>query len=44
MSGGLAVIISDVPKTLVYRIARFINRGRIVIPQSTVTTAPTTWH
>ncbi|PYR24141.1 MAG: hypothetical protein DMF92_23230, partial [Acidobacteria bacterium] len=43
MSGGLAVIISDVPKTLVYRIARFINRGRIVIPQSTVTTAQTTW-
>jgi NAD+ synthetase len=40
MCGGLAVI-SDVPKTLVYRIARFINRGRAVIPQSTLTRAPT---
>src|SRR5437899_6125178 len=40
MAGGLAVI-SDVPKTLVYRIARFINRGRAVIPQSTLTRAPT---
>jgi NAD+ synthetase len=40
MCGGLAVI-SDVPKTLVYRIARFINRGRAIIPQSTLTRAPT---
>jgi NAD+ synthase (glutamine-hydrolysing) len=40
MCGGLAVI-SDVPKTLVYRIARFINRQRIIIPESTLTKAPT---
>jgi NAD+ synthase (glutamine-hydrolysing) len=40
MCGGLAVI-SDVPKTLVYRLARFINRGRVVIPESTLTRAPT---
>jgi len=40
MCGGLAVI-SDVPKTLVYRIARFINRKRIIIPESTLTKAPT---
>ena len=40
MGGGLAVI-SDVPKTLVYRIARFINRQRIIIPESTLTKAPT---
>src|SRR5207249_2554909 len=40
MCGGLAVI-SDVPKTLVYQLARFINRGRAVIPQSTLTRAPT---
>ena len=34
MAGGLAVI-SDVPKTLVYRLARYINRDREVIPAST---------
>jgi NAD+ synthetase len=39
MSGGLAVI-SDVPKTLVYRIARFLNRDRGLIPESTLTKAP----
>ena len=32
MSGGLAVI-SDVTKTLVYRLARYINRHRTVIPE-----------
>jgi NAD+ synthase (glutamine-hydrolysing) len=32
MSGGLAVI-SDVPKTLVYEIARYINRDKEVIPE-----------
>ena len=39
MCGGLAVI-SDVPKTLVYRLARFINRDRVIIPESTLTKAP----
>lgn len=41
MSGGLAVI-SDVPKTTVYRIARWLNstRGREVIPQATLTKPP----
>jgi NAD+ synthase (glutamine-hydrolysing) len=39
MCGGLAVI-SDVPKTMVYRIARWINRRREIIPQSTLTKAP----
>jgi NAD+ synthetase len=39
MCGGLAVI-SDVPKTFVYRLARYINRDRIVIPESTITKPP----
>ena len=41
MSGGLAVI-SDVPKTMVYRIARWLNtaRGREIIPKATLTKAP----
>jgi NAD+ synthase (glutamine-hydrolysing) len=41
MAGGLAVI-SDVPKTFVYRLAEYINaRGaRPVIPRSTITKAP----
>ena len=41
MSGGLAVI-ADVPKTMVYRIASWLNdtRGRAVIPESTMTKAP----
>jgi NAD+ synthase (glutamine-hydrolysing) len=39
MCGGLAVI-SDVPKTLVYDLARFVNRDREVIPRSTLTKAP----
>ena len=39
MAGGLAVI-SDVPKTLVYRLANEINRERAVIPQATLTKAP----
>jgi NAD+ synthetase len=39
MCGGLAVI-SDVPKTLVYRLARYINGVRFVIPESTLTKAP----
>jgi NAD+ synthase (glutamine-hydrolysing) len=39
MCGGLAVI-SDVPKTLVYRLARYVNRQRVIIPASTMTKAP----
>jgi NAD+ synthetase len=39
MCGGLAVI-SDVPKTLVYRVARWINREREIIPSSSITKAP----
>jgi NAD+ synthase (glutamine-hydrolysing) len=39
MAGGLAVI-SDVPKTLVYRLARQINHERAVIPESTLTKPP----
>ena len=41
MSGGLAVI-ADVPKTMVYRVSRWLNteRGRAVIPESTLTKAP----
>jgi len=41
MSGGLAVI-ADVPKTMVYRVARWLNasRGRAIIPESTLTKAP----
>ena len=39
MAGGLAVI-SDVPKTLVYELARFLNTDREVIPESTVSKAP----
>ncbi|HVZ72806.1 MAG TPA: NAD+ synthase [Polyangia bacterium] len=41
MAGGLAVI-SDVPKTLVYRLARAVNAdaGRAIVPESTLTKAP----
>ncbi len=40
MCGGLAVI-SDVPKTLVYRIAKeVVNKDREVIPQATLTKPP----
>ncbi len=39
MAGGLAVI-GDVPKTMVYRLARWINREREIIPTSTLTKAP----
>jgi NAD+ synthase (glutamine-hydrolysing) len=39
MCGGLAAI-SDVPKTLVYRLARYVNREREIIPESTLTKAP----
>lgn len=42
MAGGFAVI-KDVPKTMVYRLARHINRtsGYEVIPESILTRAPT---
>jgi NAD+ synthase (glutamine-hydrolysing) len=39
MCGGLAVI-SDVPKTLVYQLARYVNNRDEVIPQSTIEKAP----
>jgi len=41
MSGGLAVI-ADVPKTMVYRVARWRNRtaGRAEIPEASLTKAP----
>jgi NAD+ synthase (glutamine-hydrolysing) len=39
MVGGLAVI-SDVPKTLVYRISRYVNSVRPVIPEATLTKPP----
>jgi NAD+ synthase (glutamine-hydrolysing) len=39
MAGGLAVI-SDVPKTLVYRIARYVNSRRLVIPQASLEKPP----
>jgi NAD+ synthase (glutamine-hydrolysing) len=40
MAGGLAVI-SDVPKTMVYRLASHINRDGEVIPQNTIVRPPT---
>jgi len=39
MSGGLAVI-SDVPKTMVYRIARLINNEKEAIPEKTIQKPP----
>lgn len=39
MAGGLAVI-SDVPKTLVYQLGRYINREREIIPCSTIDKPP----
>ena len=39
MCGGLAVI-SDVPKTLVYSLARYVNSRSPVIPQSTIEKPP----
>ncbi len=40
MAGGLAVI-SDVPKTEIYRLAQHINRAREIIPANTLQRAPT---
>jgi NAD+ synthase (glutamine-hydrolysing) len=39
MCGGLAVI-SDVPKTTVYKLAKWINRKKEIIPESSITKAP----
>ncbi len=39
MSGGLAVI-SDVPKTMVYALAHYINREEEIIPREIITKAP----
>jgi NAD+ synthase (glutamine-hydrolysing) len=39
MCGGLAVI-SDVPKTMIYRLAKWINREREIIPLNSITKAP----
>jgi len=39
MAGGLAVI-SDVPKTMLYELARWINREREIIPRSTIDKPP----
>jgi len=39
MAGGLAVI-SDVPKTMVYELARVINGGRELVPRSSIEKPP----
>jgi NAD+ synthase (glutamine-hydrolysing) len=39
MVGGLAVI-SDVPKTLVYRLAAYVNSQRKIIPEATIEKPP----
>jgi NAD+ synthase (glutamine-hydrolysing) len=39
MAGGLAVI-SDVPKTMVYELANFVNRSKQIIPKQTLTKPP----
>lgn len=39
MSGGLSVL-SDVPKVMVYELARYINRQKEVIPGAIITKAP----
>jgi len=39
MCGGLAVI-SDVPKTTIYRLARWINREHEIIPDDSITKPP----
>jgi NAD+ synthase (glutamine-hydrolysing) len=39
MAGGLAAI-SDVPKTMVYELARWMNRDREIIPKSTIEKPP----
>lgn len=39
MCGGLSVI-NDVPKQMVYRLSRWINREREIIPSASITKAP----
>lgn len=39
MCGGLAVI-SDVPKTMIYKISKWINRNEEIIPDASITKAP----
>ena len=39
MCGGLAVI-SDVPKTMVYRLSNWVNREREIIPTASISKAP----
>ena len=39
MAGGLALL-GDVYKTMIYRVARWLNRNRAVIPESTMTKPP----
>ena len=39
MSGGLSVL-ADVPKTMVYELAHYINRTQAIIPQEIITKAP----
>lgn len=39
MCGGLAVL-SDVPKTMVYRLARWVNRDKEIIPASSISKPP----
>jgi NAD+ synthase (glutamine-hydrolysing) len=39
MAGGLALL-GDVYKTMVYRLARWLNRNKAVIPESSMTKAP----
>ncbi len=39
MSGGLSVL-ADVPKTMVYRLARYLNREKALIPEEIITKAP----
>src|SRR5207344_2831990 len=39
MCGGLAVI-SDVPKTMVYRISNWVNRVKEIIPRDSITKPP----
>jgi NAD+ synthetase len=39
MTGGLAVI-SDIPKTMVYELARYINRKKEIIPARIIAKAP----
>jgi len=39
MSGGLSVL-ADVPKTMVYQLARYLNRERTLIPEEIINKAP----